>query len=563
MMNNQNASGTENVSDNNSLNPQINPGNINSSERPNINSILNGENNTDVNGGQGEINSAVPVIESIPQSVPVQTSTTVNPSMSDNSTVVPTVESIPQGEPQVVNTSIQTPTTVNPSMSNNSTIVPTVESIPQSEPQVVNTSIQTPTTVNPSINDNSTVVPTVESIPQSEPQVVNTSVQTPLPVADSSINNTNNNSTSVESNQSGSINNQVDLNNPAVNQMNGMANAVNSTVYENQTPPASNNDEFNAIPQPPVFEEEPKKKAKAKFDKKILIIILIVILIAAIGFGVYYFLTSAKSSAANSIITNDLKFELGQTLSQDINDYAKITGFKKENCTLDLSNVSTTRVSTYKYYVTCGNEKKEGTVIVDDTTVPQLVLNDLVVLPNAQIKPEDFVEQCIDASNCTLKFNGDYQTITKEVGEYDIEIEASDDFNNKTVLKTKLNVTLNAPVKYMTCTSKEKSLENDEVRFVDSYKIGIDANNNFLNATRISQFNYKNETSYERATQNYEKSIGINNIIGTENFLPSSKTITLKSNKDLKGIENDLNGTLNKNMSLFTIYIEGYGYTCK
>ena len=33
MMNNQNASGTENVSDNNSLNPQINPGNINSSEK--------------------------------------------------------------------------------------------------------------------------------------------------------------------------------------------------------------------------------------------------------------------------------------------------------------------------------------------------------------------------------------------------------------------------------------------------------------------------------------------------------------------------------------------------
>ena len=115
----------------------------------------------------------------------------------------------------------------------------------------------------------------------------------------------------------------------------------------------------------------------------------------------------------------------------------------------------------------------------------------------------------------------------------------------------------------MMCTSKETVLENNEANYVDAYKIGMDANNNFLNATRISQFSYNDETSYSQAAQNYDKNNGIHNIIGTESFSPTTKTITLKSNKALKDIENDLNGTLSKNMSLFSIYMEGYGYTCK
>ncbi len=618
MMNNQNTSGTENVSNNN-LNPPVNPENTNVSEKPDINSILNGTSdqigNTSENlnsesipknePGVGNVpvqatqsvvdpslnnNPVVPTIESIPQSVPevgsvpVQATQSVVDPSSNNNPVVPTIESIPQTVPEVGSVPVQTTQAVVDPSSNNNPVVPTIESIPQSVPEVGSVSVQTiQAVVDPSSNNNP-VVPTIESIPQSGPEVGSVPVQTTQAVVDPSLNNNpvvptigsipqsapvQTMSTGVDSmintSQVSSVNDSTNISNPAVNQMNGMANAINSTVFENQMPTTtpSNDNEFNAIPQPPVFEEEPKKKNKGKFDKKILIVVLIVILIAAIGFGVYYFLTSAKSTATRSIVTNDLKLELGQTLSQNVEDYAKITGYKKESCTLDLSNVSTSNVSTYKYYVKCENEKKEGTIIVDDTTAPQLILNDLAVLPNAQIKPEDFVEQCVDASNCSYKFNGDYQAITKEVGEYDIEIEASDDFNNKTVLKAKLTVTLNAPVKYMTCTSKEMNLESGEGTYVDSYKIGIDASNNFLNAKRISQFNYRDEASYNNATQNYEKSIGINNIIGTESFSQSTKTITLKSDKNLKDIESDLDGTLSKNMSLFSIYMEGYGYTCK
>ncbi len=524
MMNNQNTSGTENGSGNNNLNPQMNQENFSSSERPNINSILN------ENSNQFGKETTVVEADNNASSQTLSAPSTIN----DSST--PTVETIPQNGVEAVNNNLSNPTPIVSSTINDSS-TPTVETIPQNGVQNVNNNLSNPTSVvSSTINDSST--PTVETIPQNEVQ------------------NVNNNETVTETEQ-------TVYNNPAVNQMNGMSNAVNSTVYEKQISPTFNNDNFNAIPEPPIFEEESNKKTKAKLDKKILIIILIFILISAIGFGVYYFLTTAKLSVSGTLTTNDLTFELGQTLSQNIEDYATITGFKKEDCTLDLSNVDTTTVSTYKYYVSCGNEKKEGTIIIDDTVVPQLVLNDLIVLPNTEIKPEDFVEQCIDASKCTFKFNGDYQALTKNVGEYDIEIEASDAFNNKSVSTAKLSVTLNAPVKYLTCTSKEMSFDNDKAKYVDSYKIGIDANNNFLLANRITKFNYQDSESYQEAIQIYEKSIGIQNIIGDESFSLATNTITLKSSKTLKDIENDLNGTLSKNMSLFSIYMEGYGYSCK
>ncbi len=550
MMNNQNTSGSDRMSENNNLNPQTNSGNINSSERTNINSILNGSNSLGNESSQEQNSTTISNLESIPQTgavtstTSVETPSTVNP--INNDVVIPKIESIPQTGAVTNTTSVETPSIVSPI--NNDVAIPKIESIPQTETEGVEISVEPSSVVSSSNND--AVSPTVESIPQTGIEVDDTLVEK---------------SSSVDSNLESRVveNPNVVSNNPAIAQMNGMVNAINSTVSDNQNVASSVENEFNVIPAPPVFEENIKKKEKGNFGQRFLIIFLIVILILTIGFGVYYFLTMTKTNSTSSIETKELKLELGTTLSQNVSNYADIKGFKSNNCSLDLSNVDVSRVSTYKYYVTCGDTKKEGTIIVDDTTAPQLVLNDLTVLPNAQIKPEDFVEQCMDASNCTFKFTADYQAITKEIGEYDIEIEASDDFNNKTVLNTKLIVTLNAPVKYMMCTSKETVLENNEANYVDAYKIGMDANNNFLNATRISQFSYNDETSYSQAAQNYDKNNGIHNIIGTESFSPTTKTITLKSNKALKDIENDLNGTLSKNMSLFSIYMEGYGYTCK
>ena len=87
MMNNQNTSGSDRMSENNNLNPQTNSGNINSSERTNINSILNGSNSLGNESSQEQNSTTISNLESIPQTGAV-TSTTSVETPSDRKSVV-------------------------------------------------------------------------------------------------------------------------------------------------------------------------------------------------------------------------------------------------------------------------------------------------------------------------------------------------------------------------------------------------------------------------------------------------------------------------------------------
>ncbi len=90
MMNNQNTSGTENVSNNN-LNPPVNPENTNVSEKPDINSILNGTSDQIGNTSENLNSESIPKNEPGVGNVPVQaTQSVVDPSLNNNP-VVPTI----------------------------------------------------------------------------------------------------------------------------------------------------------------------------------------------------------------------------------------------------------------------------------------------------------------------------------------------------------------------------------------------------------------------------------------------------------------------------------------
>lgn len=350
---------------------------------------------------------------------------------------------------------------------------------------------------------------------------------------------------------------------PVVEQTVGIETLDNSTV------PEELKDDFGAVPVPPVFDDGKKKKKKEKKErnkedgKKTIIVLLIIVLIVAIGFGVYYFLSMAKESASQaSIVLKDMKLELGSTLSSNIDDYATITGYNKANCTLDLANVNLNKVSTYKYKVTCGKQEKEGTIIVDDSQPPKATVNDLILTPNVALNPEDFIEKCTDASSCSYKFAEDYATLTEKLGDYEVKIIVSDDFNNEATVVAKLTVSRNAPVKYLTCTSKEENLEEIPASFVHSYRIGIDGNNTFYNAVKTSVFTYTTLEEYNSAIRGYDSTVGIHGIIGTETFNEAEKSISIKTNKTLNEMNEDLNGNLPNNEVVIRAYLSGLGYTC-
>ena len=331
-------------------------------------------------------------------------------------------------------------------------------------------------------------------------------------------------------------------------------------------PPISENFSSIPIPQIPVESDNNSKKS----HKSPLVLILVFILIAAIGFGVYYFLNFAQngsfgmlSSLKKSVTTKDVNLELGKEVSKNIDDYATINGYKKSDCSLDTTNVNANKVSTYKYFVTCGSEKIEGTVIVEDTTKPEVITSDVTVLPNATIKESDFIEKCVDASKCSYEFETDVQSLLANNGDYEVKITVSDEYNNKTTATAKLIVSANAPVKYLTCTTPAKDIDNIYASFTDSYKIGIDSNNQFYNAIRVSMFKYADAKDYESAVSNYNRTNGINNVIGIETFNQSDNTITLKSQKTLAEMSSDLKVELPSEATELSSWLWGVGdYVC-
>lgn len=322
-------------------------------------------------------------------------------------------------------------------------------------------------------------------------------------------------------------------------------------------------DNFNSVPVPPVFEEENDKKKKG--PNKILIIILIVLLIAGVGLGIYYFLFAARTNApVASINVKELKLELGENISNNIDDYATISGYDKESCTLDTKDITAGKVGAYKFYITCGEVKAEGTAIIDDSTNPEVITNEVAVVPNATLKIEDFIDTCIDASACTYKFKNEEEvksSLTK-IGKYDIEIIVTDEYNNESTITAKLVVSNEAPVRYLTCTSQTKDVDEIYATLVETYKFGIGSNNNFYNAVKSSEFKFEELEDYKAIKNNYNEETGINNVIGTATFNPNGQSIILKSNKTLEEVKSELNTTFG-DMNTIQMYMVINGYTCK
>ena len=428
-------------------------------------------------------------------------------------TIIPTIETI-DSTPEIPNVGNSVASTTD--TLNEPPIAPTIETIDDS--LVTN---NTENAVQPNLNQETIVSPTIETIENTPTNV--TSTNTIESTTDSSNGNT----------------------------------TVNIEPSPVQTPV----DDFNAVPVPPVLENEGKRKKNQEGSKKVLIVLLLFILVGLIGFGVYTLLTMAKkTSVSKSIVTKELKLELGSDLITDIDSYATISGYNKENCTIDLTNINMEKVSTYKYVVTCDKASEEGLVIVDDSTKPEVVTTDLILLPNATVKPEDFIEECIDASNCSYEFEEVVNTET--LGEQTVTIIVSDEYNNKNTVTASLTISNTAPARYLTCTKKDETLSDISATLKDSYKIGIDASDNFYNAMRISEFIFDNTNAYDTIIDQYKDTEGIHEIIGKATFNTESHKVILKANKTLEELQTELNGNIPQNSNILRAFLSSLGYIC-
>ena len=290
-------------------------------------------------------------------------------------------------------------------------------------------------------------------------------------------------------------------------------NNMNQTMFASPTmgggmPPENPNPNntigmMGGVPTPPPIPEEPTKKNKKKKINTPLLIVLIVVLIAAIGFGVYYFLTASKAQTPAVNITPILKeVELGAEIGTDASYYATVTGgIAISSCTVN-TNLDTATVGTYEYTVTCGNRTTPTqTVEVKDTKGPVIEVKEVVVAPNTEVTPEDFIDAVDDASEVTYSFVNPVDTSVE--GEYEVTILASDEYANETTVTATLVVNVNAPASYMYC---EKTLDTQVNANTNvQYRFGITPEGELYNGSKLITYQFADQESYNEAVSTIEE----------------------------------------------------------
>ena len=168
-------------------------------------------------------------------------------------------------------------------------------------------------------------------------------------------------------------------------------------------------------------------KRRKRFIKKIVIAALIIIIILICVFLGYKFY---KRNNILNKINSDIKLEYGEELTLD---YILKDEFKKVKVSPKLSKIKS--VGKHVIDLRVDGEKFKINVIIKDTTPPILEVRDVEKYFDEDLPDVDeFVSKTYDLSKIDLKMS----KFEKKVGEQEVEITASDKYNNKTSKKAKL-----------------------------------------------------------------------------------------------------------------------------
>lgn len=330
-----------------------------------------------------------------------------------------------------------------------------------------------------------------------------------------------------------------------------------------------NNNIIQSVPTPPMMnmtnQNGPTSEKKKKGISKTTIVVLAILLICLIGAGIYYFLNFGNKKATLSISMKDLSLEMGKELSENASDYATVQGYDVSNCKVDTSKVNIREIGSYDVTVTCGTTSKAGKVIVQDKTAPVVVVKELMVAPGTKVELKDFVVSCNDASNCSYELEDksiQLDTLVNTEGITKFNVVVSDDYDNKTTMEVTLNVTLQAPVKYMYCTFDAEEDTQYHATRETSYNYGISENEELVSTNKIVTYTFQEEEDYQKAKNEYESTNELNGVSGAVVYDDDEFTITITTSiTDLnKEFEVDAFPTLYSELKQ---YHTNQGISCK
>ena len=146
-------------------------------------------------------------------------------------------------------------------------------------------------------------------------------------------------------------------------------------VNNNFTPSGNINDftNSNKVENIGVVPPQNNDNKKKKPMNKILFIILIIALIGAVAYGVYYFLSVSNNTV--KLTPKTVSIGVGETVPDDIKEYATFTRGNASTCSVNTRNVDTSTVGEYEVTITCGKNTYKAKVVVSDKTAPVAEVN--------------------------------------------------------------------------------------------------------------------------------------------------------------------------------------------
>ena len=340
------------------------------------------------------------------------------------------------------------------------------------------------------------------------------------------------------------------------------------TNIANISPQSASNFDNNIGVNPPISLEEEKKPKKK--GNKVVFIFVVLILLAGVAGGTYYVLnyTSLLSKNNNIIIsTKDLSINLGSTLSNDINDYATITGTSSNNCTLDMSKVDVSKEGNYKYSVSCSNITKEGNVTIVDAR--ELVINTkkLYKTKDEQVTALEFVVNPRDDVNYEFVNEEDVNNaLTGGLGTYDIKIKGTTNSGKSAEGLASLTLIEYKIKGYTSCSLEKEAITNASVNEEFKFAIIDDGNNSFGNVVYKSYiFKFNSVDEYNKEYEEYMKKneLTINEVTGEVAFNKDDLSITIKNEVNSADVQEEYGSDNLKNFATIRNYFQNtLNYKC-
>jgi len=332
-------------------------------------------------------------------------------------------------------------------------------------------------------------------------------------------------------------------------QMDNQSNPFMQNKSMNQTD--NINDISNPFPQagavPPVVDtladEKPKKKSN-----KTAIFLIVVLLIAAVAFGIYYVLVLSKSKSSgvkSTVVAKELNIELGSSLPTDLESYADITGFTKDQCSFDTSGIDVEQTGRYVVEIKCGTITGEAVIAIKDTKAPIVIAKKVYVQPNTtnEIKLSSFISSCVDSTECSYQLDSSVlplTTLVQTVGNHKITIIVTDEYDNETIVETELVVTQDPPSTILYCKKNVTDVDSINATLLLTYNYGINSSNTLNIIEKEYTFTFENIEDFNSVKTNYESTKKINNISGRTYFDETNLKIILFEDVTYEALNQEL-----------------------